>query len=159
MSPVPHPSTIQPVGSMPTRSQAKARLRSQPQSDMFQMPHIQILGVAYPDPRGPDDDGDPRPPLMVQRNWSIDEIHDIVKDFPDPCDTADHWCTAVTNMEAMYQPSARELETVFRKFSKLRWTNLRGDWDVEAIRGTELFATQFQLLLSRVRAAYLTRTD
>ncbi|KAJ8412713.1 hypothetical protein AAFF_G00116640 [Aldrovandia affinis] len=117
-------------------------------------PRSQYPLVAYPNPRGPTDDETARDPIMVQHNWSIDEVRDVVKDLPDLRDNAEHWCTAVTKLGVMYQ-----LEMVFRKIFKLRWVALKGDWNANIPRSDAAFRTQLTSLLTRVHEMHPTRTD
>ncbi|KAJ8361903.1 hypothetical protein AAFF_G00412470 [Aldrovandia affinis] len=115
--------------------------------------------VDYPDPRGPRDDGMERDPIQVQRNWSIDEIHEVVKDLPDPKDSAVRWCAAITELVSMYQPSAAELEVVFRKFFKLRWGTLKEGWNASVTRRDPAFGEQLTTVMDRVCTMYPSRTD
>ena len=61
----------------------------------------------------------------------------------------------------MYQPSAKELESVFRKFFKLKWPHLKGDFDANGPK-KDIVTGQLQNphgLFSRVRQAYPFRTE
>ena len=133
-----------------------------------QVTHQTFPLISYPNPH-------PRPPpdaeqevqdaysetIQVQRNWTLDELNEIVKELPDPTEDAGRWCTSVLDLIEMYQPSARELESVFRRFFKLKWPHLKGDFDTSGPRN-DIVAGQLQNpggLFSRVRQAYPVHTD
>ena len=99
--------------------------------------------------------------VHVHQNWTPDEFNYIVKDLPDPRDDVVRWCKAIEDLIEMYAPSARELESVFRRTFGLRWAHLRGNFDVNAARN-DIVTGQLQNrdgLFDRVKAAFPVRTD
>ena len=133
-----------------------------------QQPNQLLPLISYPNPHPPPPaDADPAVRaaysdiVHVQRNWTPDELSDIVKELPNPRNDVEQWCTAVLDLIDMYSPSARELESVFRKNFGLKWPRLRGNYDVNGLRN-DIVTGQLQNndgLFPRVRAAYPMRTD
>ena len=99
--------------------------------------------------------------VCVQRNWTPDEFNDILKGLPDPKVDVVRWCAAVLDLIEMYAPSARELESIFRKIFGLKWPRLRGNFDVNGARN-DIVTGQLQNqdgLFDRVKAAFPVRID
>ena len=124
--------------------------------------------LSCPDPRPrPSDDapqelhGTCSDTVHVQCNWRPEELTEIVKELPCPTKNVERWCTSVLDLVEMYQPSAKDLESVFRKVFKLKWPHLKGDFDAN---GPQNDIVTGQLLnpcglFSRVRKAYPVHTD
>ena len=99
--------------------------------------------------------------VHVQRSWTPEEFNVILKDLPHPKDNVVHWCAAIVDLIEMYAPSAREMESIFRKTFGLRWPHLRGNFDVNGARNN-IVTGQLQNqdgLFARVKAAFPMRTD
>ena len=101
------------------------------------------------------------PTVHVQRNWTPDELNEVVKELPDPKVDVIRWCAATKDLIEMYSPSARELESVFRKVFGLKWPRLRGDFNIDGERA-DIVTGQLENqngLFDRVKAAFPVRTD
>ena len=129
---------------------------------------LQMPLIPYPNPHPPppaDAQQDVRdaynPTVTVQRNWTPDELNDIMKDLPNPKVEVEKWCKAIEELILMYAPSGQELETLFRKVFGLRWQRLKGPFDADGAR-QDILTGQLQNddgLFARVRAAFPVRTD
>ena len=99
--------------------------------------------------------------VHVQQNWTPKELNEIVKDLPDHKVDVERWCAAILDLIEMYEPSARELESVFCKVFGLKWLHLREHFDVN---GAQHHIVTGQLLnhgglFDRVKATFPARTD
>ena len=116
--------------------------------------------IACPNPM-PNAGNDPNYQNTVQiyRPWRKDEISEAAKSLADHMIDSQEFKKDMLALEAMYKPSAQEIESIMKFKLKLRYLDVKGDFDADLPRTDANFSVQLNQLLERVKERWPKRID
>jgi len=95
----------------------------------------------------------------VYRPYRCDELRELAASFPDPAKDIDSFERDLNATIQMYRLHSEEIEAIMRLALRLKWPDVRGNFDSQLAFDNANFAPQVTQLLQRIRQRFPPQTN